>query len=253
MWRKVSLRYRLNLMFAALLLAWLIVDIGRMLADAGPRARAETESVTGLTSKFVTAALANEQDSPEPMRDIAALVANLQNIRHVRVRLVADGDPALVPASVAATDAEAPAWFRAVANAPVRAVEIPVVLRQHRLGSVLIVADPSDEIDEIWSAVQTQAAAGGALALAVLFASSLFIRRSLRPLDLAGTVLARLQAGDYDARVQPLGSPEFVETCRKINNLAGSAIRPSRDQRGTDRAHSGCAGRGAHGDHARTT
>ena len=76
-------------------------------------------------------------------------------------------------------------------------------MRQHRLGSVLIVADPSDEIDEVWSAAQTQAAAGGVLALAVLFASSLFIRWALRPLGLAGTALARLQAGDYSARVEP--------------------------------------------------
>jgi two-component system sensor histidine kinase UhpB len=58
MWRKVSLRNRLNLLFAALLLAWLVVDVGRMLVDAGPRARAESESVTGLTSNFVTTALA---------------------------------------------------------------------------------------------------------------------------------------------------------------------------------------------------
>ena len=86
MWRKVSLRNRLNLLFAALLLAWLVVDVGRMLVDAGPRARAESESVTGLTSNFVTTALAHVQDSPEPTRDLAALVANLQNIRHIQVR-----------------------------------------------------------------------------------------------------------------------------------------------------------------------
>ncbi len=81
-------------------------------------------------------------------------------------------------------------------SAPVSVVAIPVALRPHRLGSVLIIA--SDEIDEIWSAALTQAVAGGALALAVLFASSLFIRRASRPLDLAGTVLARLQVNRTD-------------------------------------------------------
>ena len=35
-------------------------------------------------------------------------------------------------------------------------------------------------------------------------------------------MLARLQSGDYSARVEPQGSPEFVEICRKINSLAGA-------------------------------
>jgi two-component system sensor histidine kinase UhpB len=159
-------------------------------------------------------------------------VANLQNIRHVRVALVAEGDPAIVSSFIAATDAEAPAWFRAIANAPISVFAIPVVLRQHRLGSVLIVADPSDEIDEVWLAAQKQAAAGGALALAVLFASSLFIRRALKPLELAGTALTRLQAGDYSARVKPSGSPDFVEICRKINSLAEalSSLRATNEE-----------------------
>jgi two-component system sensor histidine kinase UhpB len=222
MWRKVSLRHRLNLLFAALLLAWLVVDVARMLADAGPRVREDSESLTRLMSKFVQTALANVQDSPEPTRDLAALVANLTNVRRIRVALVSDGDPAIASTFVAATAAVAPAWFRAIANAPISVVAIPIVLRQHRFGSVLIVADPSNEIDEVWSGAEKQAAAGGALALAVLFASSLFVRRALRPLALAETALARLQSGDYSARVEPTGSPEFVETCLKINSLAGS-------------------------------
>ena len=41
MWRNISLRHRLNLMFAALLLLWLAADIGRILANAGPRVQAE--------------------------------------------------------------------------------------------------------------------------------------------------------------------------------------------------------------------
>src|SRR4051794_2333888 len=108
MWRKISLRHRLNLLFAALLLAWLIGDVARMLADAGPRARAESESMIKLMSKYVTTALANAQDSPEPMRELAAVVANLSNLRHTRLRLVAASDPFVASAFVAA-DAKSPA------------------------------------------------------------------------------------------------------------------------------------------------
>jgi two-component system, NarL family, sensor histidine kinase UhpB len=220
MWRKVSLRYRLNLLFGALLLVWLVGDVGRMLMQAGPRARAESESAIRLTSEFVTTALTHLQDSPEPARDLDALAANLQNLRHVRVGLVSNPAPALVSAFVAASQASAPEWFRAIVQAPISLVTIPVVLKQRRLGSLLIVADPSDEIDEVWSTVENEAIAGGALTLAVLMASSLLIGRALKPLGLAGMALARLASGDYSARVEPSGSPEFVDTCRKINSLA---------------------------------
>jgi two-component system sensor histidine kinase UhpB len=65
-----------------------------------------------------------------------------------------------------------------------------------------------------------QVVAGGALGLVILLASSLFIRAALEPLGLVGLILARLESGDYSARADLAGSPESVDTCRKINSLA---------------------------------
>src|SRR5580658_180909 len=53
MWRNISLRHRLNLMFATLLLLWLAADIGVILANAGPRVQAEARSVSRLTQEFI--------------------------------------------------------------------------------------------------------------------------------------------------------------------------------------------------------
>ena len=220
MWRQIALRHRLNMLFGALLLLWLLVDVGRILIDAGPRARDEEQSMTRLTSQFVATALSDAQEAADPERALAARVASLQNLRHVRV--MQSEDDAFSPALVAAEDARsgAPAWFRRIVGAKLYVSAIPVVLQGRRHGSIFIVADPSDEIDEIWSAARTQALAGGALALVVILAGSLFIRRALKPLDSMGAELARLESGDYSARVEPTGSPEFVDTCGKINSLA---------------------------------
>jgi two-component system sensor histidine kinase UhpB len=222
MWRKISLRYRLDLLFGALLALWLVVDVGRILADAGPRARAEAESMTRVTRELVAMALPHVRESKEPQRALAALVENLQNLRHVRVALTANDGLAVVGAFVAAADAHSPvpAWFAALASTPLGVTTVPVDIGDRRLGSIVIVGDPLDEIGEVWAAAKTQALAGGALALALLGATNLFIRRSLQPLDSAGRTLTRLESGDYAARATPAGSPEFVETCRKINSLA---------------------------------
>jgi two-component system, NarL family, sensor histidine kinase UhpB len=220
MWRRIALRHRLNMLFGALLLLWLLVDVGRILIDAGPRARDEEESMTRLTSQFVTTALSDVQEAADPEHALAARVASLQNLRHVRV-VLSEGET-FSPALVAAEDARsgAPLWFRRMVGGKLYVSAIPVVLQGRRQGSIFIVADPSDEVDEIWSAARTQALAGGALALAVVMAGSLFIRRALKPLESMGAELARLESGDYAARVEPTGSPEFVDTCVKINSLA---------------------------------
>jgi two-component system sensor histidine kinase UhpB len=222
MWRKISLRYRLDLLFGALLALWLVVDVGRILADAGPRARAEAESMTRVTRELVAMALPHVREAKAPERALAALVESLQNLRHVRVALTANDGLAVVGAFVAAADAPSPvpAWFAALAQTPLGVTTIPVDVGDRRLGAIVIVGDPLDEIGEVWAAAKTQALAGGALALALLGATNLFIRRSLQPLDGAGRTLTRLESGDYAARATPAGSPEFVETCMKINSLA---------------------------------
>lgn len=222
MWQNISLRYRLNLVFGALLALWLIVDVIRILADAGPRARAEAESMTRLTSEFVATALPQVRAAPDPERALAALVDSLQNLRHVRVALSGRDSMAIVGAFVAAADAHShtPSWLANMFKTSLGLSTIPVVIGDRRIGSIVIVGDPTDEIDEVWAAAKTQALAGGALALGLLGATSLFIRRALKPLDVAGRTLTQLESGDYAARAAPAGSPEFVDTCRKINSLA---------------------------------
>ncbi len=219
MWRNISLRHRLNLMFAMLLLLWVAADIGRILANAGPRVQAEARSVSRLTQEFIETSLAGLQDAPIPEQAVMALVASLQFLRHVRVGL---GENAIAPAIVAPSDlrADAPRWFRALVHTPGHITTIPVVIKGRRLDSIVIVADPSDVVDEVWLQARSQVAAGGALALAVVIATGVFLRGSLRPLGVAGAALARLEAGDFSARAQTAGSPEFVEICSRINRLA---------------------------------
>ena len=219
MWRSISLRHRLNLMFAMLLLLWLAADVGRILAGAGPRVQAETRSVSRLTQEFIETSLAGLQDAPKPEQAVTSLVSGIQFLRHVRVGL---GEEAYASALVPPSDlhAEAPQWFRALVHTQGDVTTIPVVIKGRRLASIVIVADPSDEIDEVWQQARAQLAAGGALAFAVVIVTGVFLQRSLRPLSVAGAALAHLEAGDFTARARTSGSPEFVEICSRINRLA---------------------------------
>jgi two-component system sensor histidine kinase UhpB len=221
MWRSTSLRNRLNLIFGSLLALWLVVDVSRILVEASVRARAETENAMRLTKEFVATALDRLQDASEPERAIETLLASLENVRHVRVGV---GEPSFASAIVlaASNGSKAPFWFRSLVNAPNQVVSIPIVFNDRRMNSIVIVADSSDVVDNAWTGARDAALTGALLALIAMAATNLLVGRALKPLDAAGLALARLEAGDYSARAEVGGPPEFVNLNTKINSLAGA-------------------------------
>lgn len=221
MWRSISLRTRLSLIMGSLFALWLVVDAGRGVYEASARAGAETESATRLTTDLVETALAHLQETPRPRRALLSLVESLQNLRHVRVGV---GEPSLAPAIAAAADrkSEAPRWFHALVNAPSKVVAIPMGPNGSTAQSIVIVADPSDEIDEAWAGARAHALLGAALGLAALAAMSLLVGRALKPLAVARETLARLESRDYAARAQGGGPPEIRSLNARINTLAGT-------------------------------
>jgi two-component system, NarL family, sensor histidine kinase UhpB len=218
MWRSISLRNRVNLIFASLFALWLMVDAVHVLLQATERTRAETQSAMRLTKEFVATTLAGSPEGLEPDA-IKTLVASLQNLRHVRAGV---GDPSVASSilSEANNESEAPRWFRALVGAPVETAAIPVAMKNGREESIILVADPGDEIDEVWVGARDHALVGGLMALLAIGVTNLLVGRAVRPLGVAGATLAKLEAGDYSARAENRGPPEIRDLNAKINSLA---------------------------------
>ncbi len=221
MWRSISLRNRLNLIFGSLLALWLAVDVSRIVIEASARARDETRNAMRLTKEIVATTLERMQDAREPQRAIQTLMANLENVRHVRVGIgEASFDTAIVLAVSGGSNA--PRWFRELVHAPNEVASIPIVYNGRRMNSIVLVADSSDVVDAAWVGARDAALTGALLALVAMAATNLLVGRALRPLDAAGAALARLEAGDYGARADASGPPEIVSLNAKINSLAGA-------------------------------
>jgi two-component system, NarL family, sensor histidine kinase UhpB len=218
MWRSISLRNRVNLIFVSLFAAWLAVDAVHDVLQASGRARAETQSAMRLTKDFVATTLALSPEAPEP-DVIKNLVASLQHLRHVRAGM---GDPSLASSilSEANKESEAPRWFRALVGAPAETAVIPVAVKNGATESIILVADPVDEIDEVWIQARENAVEGGVLALAAVGVMSLLVGRAIKPLGVAGAALAKLETGDYSARAEGDGPPEIRSLNAKVNSLA---------------------------------
>ena len=223
MWRSISLRNRLNLIFASLFALWLVADAIHDVWQASGRSRAETQSAMRLTKDFVATSLALSPEAPEPEM-VKNLVASLQHLRHVRAGV---GDPSLASSilNAANNESEAPRWFRALAGAPAETAVIPVRLRNGGTTSIILVADPADEIDEVWNEARENTLEGGLLALAAIGVTSLLVGRAVRPLEVAGAALSKLESGDYSARAEGEGPPEIRNLNAKINSLAENSRR----------------------------
>jgi two-component system, NarL family, sensor histidine kinase UhpB len=220
----LSLKVRIDLLFGLLLFFGLAADLGRMIAEAGPRVRAEDGAMTHISRDFAAAALASLKDSPDPEAGLRQMLASLGPLRHVRIGFAKSGEatPVALPASEPGRD-RAPDWFARLIDVHPGLDALPVVVNGRPLGQIVIASDPTDEINEIWAAASSQALTGGAVVIAALLGASLLLGRTLKPIDHYCEALRRLRDGDFSTRVAPAGSPEFVDIGEKINSL-GQAL-----------------------------
>src|SRR3569623_928918 len=113
MWQNLSLRGRINLLLALLLTLGLAINIGRQIAEAGPRVQAEDQSVIRLAREFIGMIVADLSEAADPDARLNQIARDLSRLRHVSITLRdAGGNPLTPPRSEADDGARGPpAWF----------------------------------------------------------------------------------------------------------------------------------------------
>jgi two-component system sensor histidine kinase UhpB len=232
MWQNLSLRGRINLLLALLLALGLAVNIGRQVAEAGPRVQAEDQSVIRLAREFIEMIVADLNEAPDPDAKLNQIARDLSRLRHVSIAL---RDAAGHPLTPLRTDSEAdsrapPAWFVSLVHPEQTAVSVPISLRGQP-ASLAITSHPDDEIAEIWDGIVTQLEVGSAIALALLLVVMAVVGRALAPLQSLARAMAELEGGRYEARVAPGGAPELAAICTRLNHLAATLGEAIEDKR----------------------
>ena len=123
-----------------------------------------------------------------------------------------------------------PAWFVALIHPETTAVNVPISIHG-KPGSLVITSHPDDEMNEIWDGIVTQLQVGSAIAIALFLLTMMVVSRALAPLQSLSEAMTNIEAGGYDTRVKPAGSPELAAICSKLNHLAatlGDAVEEKR-------------------------
>jgi two-component system sensor histidine kinase UhpB len=233
MWQKLSLRTRVNLLLAIVLALGLTINVGRLVLEAGPRVRAEDQSVIRLTREFIATIVAGLNEAPNPEARLNRIVHDLNRLRHVSITrqgAAVDGAASVDHPEDADNARSPPAWFVALVHPETTAVNVPITIRGES-GSLLITSHPNDEMAEIWDGIVTQLLVGSGVAIVLFLITSMVVGRALKPIEALLQAITKIEAGSYDTRVKPEGSPELAAICERLNHLAaalGSAVDDKR-------------------------
>jgi len=226
------LRGRINLLLALVLALGLAINVGRLVLEAAPRVQAEDQSVTRLAREFVETIVGGLNEAADPEARLDQILRDLKRLRHVSITRQGDAASSLPADTAEMGDAahSVPAWFVALVHPEKTSVSVPVTI-DGKPSALVITSIPNDEIAEIWDGIVTQIEVGSAVAVALFLITMTVIGRALAPLQALSQAMTRIEAGSYDARVEPNGAPELAAICTKLNHLAatlGEAVEDNR-------------------------
>lgn len=237
MLQRLSLRARLLALLGAVLAAGVAAGVGLLMLHAAARVRAESDSTARLAREFAGAALAGLAESPDPVGALRALIADVEQLRHIEIYMDGQGSPDEgAPGAGTREGRRAPRWFAALVAAPPSMTRIRLDSRtrphESRLqGELVLAADAGDEIDEIWDEAAMLALGAAALALAGFAVVSLVMARALAPIATLSAALESLRRGDRSVRVAVTGAPEFVAIGERVDALAQTLERLDEENR----------------------
>ena len=236
MWQRLSLRARLNTLLALVLVLGLVINIARLLLEAGPRVAAEDQSVVRLARGFVETLVSDLNDASDPEARLDQIVEGLKRLRHVSITRVHDPATSDAPAAAAPSGdpgepPQVPEWFLTLIHPEQTTVGVPIGANGRSLGSLVITSHPTDEVAEIWDGIVTQIEVGSAIAAALFLITMTVVRRALEPIKSLADAMSSIEAGHFDTRVTPSGSPELAAICNKLNHLASVLKTAVEDKR----------------------
>jgi two-component system sensor histidine kinase UhpB len=226
LWFGRSLRTQILIVFVALNLVAASVAGGIIIYKAGVSTRIETAASMRLADLMVNeAAQLIQQGLPaEPF--LRKLPEQMRFVRHVRVEVRDAAGQPLDPAQETPHKDDgrpaAPPWFAMLVGPPVERHEVAVTAGGSSLGTVEIVSEPRDEINEVWGNTVALGAVAVMTVLAIVAILFFALGRVLDPLRALGAGLRGLERRDYKVRLKRSKVLEFAAIADRFNALAGA-------------------------------
>lgn len=198
-----------------------------IIMNAQAATRAEMKASLEIAERYIRESIRAISPAKQGTELAERIPIHLKYLRHVRIIVVdPTGKTTLVSLAHDADEdhrrsiEKTPAWFSALIKPETESRQIVTMVGDFRMGTILAVGEPADEIAEVWEDVSSLALVGLAASLLGLAALMLILRRIFRPLTNLSSGLAELGQFRYGMK---LPIPEMRETAviaERFNSLA---------------------------------
>lgn len=229
----MSLCFRLNVLITLLFGLILLAGSFYVINNARTAVKEEMQSVSKLTLQLIEIALMSDvsDNISKNQQRVLESIAKLESTRHLQIELyqTSNVDSMIAPRIIPTINAKAPEWFVQMVKPQ------PVEYRRVFRGAVtayteiLIRANPSDEITEVWN--ETKSVLGLLILFAVLANILVYVSlgHGLAPIESILKGLDGIERGEYQLRLPKFNFPEFSKISEKFNNMA-EVLQRSREE-----------------------
>lgn len=218
----MSLRASLNILITALLLLVMGLGTSQLLRNARAQVQAEVESVSAVVTRMADPmnlffVRPYNATWPEGLR-------SLEHLRHIRIEMY-DAAGKLIYSNVSSSGKEhkgVPEWFSHLMTrnlVPVR-IERATLSGGRASGKVVIEADPSYEVEEVWEDFVGLFWLVSGFFVAVNLLVYWAVSRAVKPVGTILQALNELERGNLQARLPSFTSKELSSISEKFNGMA---------------------------------
>lgn len=227
LWARQPLRQRVLAAFLLINLAAAAVTAAVVIYNAKRATEVEVAASMAVAERFVRASIDDLGRNIPGGLMLEDVVGHVGPLRHVKLVITTvAGRPIWQERPRTGDEAHkgdrAPAWFISLLRIEPPSREVPVSSGGRKVGTVLILGDPEDEIAEVWGDMSSLAVLAGAVNLAVILLLHFAFGRLLTPLTALSEGLRHLEQGHFTHRLAVPGSPELADLSRRFNALAVS-------------------------------
>lgn len=219
----MSLKLRLLIIVSLILIINFAAASYFLVQNARQAVAAEMASSTQLARGLLINALPTLRFSNDLSERLTLIVDSVRHTRHIRAWFEdMNGQPLIGQEERMAffNKPDAPDWFIRVMEPEAVAFRRLITKGSQSFGYLVVEADPSDEVTEVWRDMQVLFILGGFFLTLILILVYVALRQGLRPLGDLADALAKLEKGDFTARVDTGAAKELSPIQIRFNHMA---------------------------------
>lgn len=232
---RVSVRWQILITCAIVILFVAVLSFALIVLNARAAIEREMRASLNAAQSYVHEAISRVHVNVSGMRFLDELALDGAALRHARIIVIdtdrnlvklppplrGEGLATMIPPQVLQSPLpNAPPWFVRLLEPAPAVIEIPIIVASGRVGAVVIVGEPTDEISRIWDDSLSLGLIGLGGIVAVLVILHVALGRILGPLTAVSNGLVHLETGKFDVRLPRPGGLELGIITDRFNALA---------------------------------